>query len=162
MFSFFFSFVSSWLHLRVLEGKQKLRLLKNDFVTGHFLHEKVIRIWSWEWSILSWQCSVWKCVQSLQSLIYAHMVPCIEFPCSVFRHSLHIHTGHTWFEIPIIAEYIIPIFQVHFPRFADENAKIHLSVLTCLSVCQHVTTHNQVFTTLCTFSQILRFSRRII
>jgi hypothetical protein len=24
------------------------------------------------------------------------MVPCIEFPCSVFRHSLHIHTGHTW------------------------------------------------------------------
>jgi hypothetical protein len=77
--------------------KQKLRLLKNDFVTGHFLHEKVIRIWSWQWSILSWNYSVWKCVQSLQSLIYAHMVPCIEFPCSVFRQSLHIHTGHKWF-----------------------------------------------------------------
>ena len=97
MFSFFFTFVSSWLHLRVLKGKAEIETAQERLCTGHFLHEKVIRIWSWEWSILCWQCSVWTCVQSLQSLIYAHMVPCIEFPCSVFRHSLHIHTGHTWF-----------------------------------------------------------------
>lgn len=95
-FFFFFLFPLGYT-FEFWREKQKLRLLKNDFVTGHFLHEKVIRIWSWEWSILSWQCSVWKCVQTLRSLIYARTVPRREFPYSVFRHSLHIHAGHTWF-----------------------------------------------------------------
>jgi hypothetical protein len=83
--------------------KQKLRLLKNDFVTGHFLLEKVIRIWSWEWSILSWQCSVWKCVQSLQICAVTpkphtrpHGAMCrISLFClpSLITHSY----SHTWF-----------------------------------------------------------------
>jgi len=46
MFSFLFLFFALGYTFEFWWEKQKLRLLKNDFVTGHFLHEKVIRIWS--------------------------------------------------------------------------------------------------------------------
>ena len=61
------------------------------------------------------------------------------------------------FQIPIITEYITLIFEVHFPLSADENAIIRLSAFICLSVHQHLTTHNQVFTNVCTSSHILQF-----
>lgn len=155
MLSFFFLLFPLGYTFEFWREKQKLRLLKNDFVTGHFLHGKVIRIWSWEWSILSWQCSVWNCVQSLPSLVYARMVPCIEFPCSVFRHSLHIHAGHTWFWDSYYQWIYHSDLSISFSALADENAKARLSALTCLSVC--LSACKQLITK---FSQMFAFIRK--
>lgn len=143
-----FPFLCSWLHLRVLVGKAEIETAQERLCYGSLPSRK---------GHSNMELTVINIVLAVQRVEMCAVTakPHIRPHGAMYRISLfclpsnitHSYRSH------MVLRFLLPLnsisfwyFKFIFRALLTKMQKIRLSALTCPSVHQHVTTHNQVFT----------------